>query len=286
MHSRIHVHPLARRSVQLVLVLIALCIGSFLGVFVQGVNMPVAKADTGTDEAYGTIPAAKTPINANQSYGIMNTYVYDITHNRSYNYNATGPFIVASSMKVPIMLTFFDMIERQHRGPSNYELSLLTTMIENSNNNSASALYYRIIGGAGGVTRYMQKIDVTGLYPNPHAWGYSLIYPSTMVRLLTLLYTGSILNAHDRNLALYLMEHVQADQRVGVGDTAPRGATVALKDGWVVGPDGYWVMNSSGIVTLGKETYVIASYTRDDSSLLAGQNIVRHICAQVARQLH
>ncbi len=285
MHSRIHVHPLARRSVQLVLVLIALCIGSFLGVFVQGVNMPVAKADTGTDEAYGTIPAAKTPT-ANQSYGIMNTYVYDITHNRSYNYNATGPFIVASSMKVPIMLTFFDMIERQHRGPTNHELNLLATMIENSNNNSASELYYNIIGGATGVTRFMQRIGISGLWANPHAWGYSLIYPSTMVQLLTGLYRGSILTAHDRNIALYFMEHVQADQRVGVGDTAPRGATVALKDGWVVGPDGYWVMNSSGIVILGNEVYVIASYTRDDSSLFAGQNIVRHICAQVAAQLH
>ena len=107
-----------------------------------------------------------------------------------------------------------------------------------------------------------------------------------MVQLLTLLYRGNILTAHNRSLALYLMQHVEVDQRVGVGDTAPRGATVSLKDGWVIGPDGYWVMNSSGIVSLGNETYIIASYTRDDSSLVAGQNIVRHICAQVAAQLH
>ncbi len=158
-------------------------------------------------------------------------------------------------------------------------------MIESSNNDSASELYYHSIGGAAAVTKYMQKINVTGLSPNPHAWGYSLIYPSTMVQLLTLLYKGSILNANDRNLALNLMEHVQVDQRVGVGDTAPKGATVALKDGWVVGPDGYWVMNSSGIVILDNEVYVIASFTRHDPSLLAGQNIVRQICSQVAAQL-
>ncbi|GAC1693410.1 MAG: hypothetical protein NVS9B9_15700 [Ktedonobacteraceae bacterium] len=130
-------------------------------------------------------------------------------------------------------------------------------MIENSNNNSASELYFNIIGGAAGVTRFMQRIGVTGLWANPRAWGYSLIFPSTMVQLLTRLYLGSILTAHDRNLALYFMEHVQADQRVGVGDTAPRGATVALKDGWVTGPDGLWVMNSSGIVILGREIYVL-----------------------------
>ena len=231
-------------------------------------------------------PPRQAHASATAYSGTMNTVVYDLTHNRYYTYNASSQFIVASSMKVPIMLTFFDMIERQGRGPTNQELYLLTTMIENSNNDSASVLYFGEIGGAAGVTRYMQKIGVTGLWANPNAWGWSLMYPSTMVQLLTRLYQGSILNAHDRNLALYLMEHVQADQRVGVGDTAPKGATVALKDGWVVGPDGYWVMNSSGIVTLGSETYIIASYTRDDASLLAGQNIVRQICGQVAAQLH
>lgn len=220
-----------------------------------------------------------------QGSGILNAVVYDITHNRYYSYYPSGAFIAASSMKVPIMLTFLDMIEQQDRRPTRYEMGLLTTMIENSNNNSASALYYGEIGGAAGVTRYFHKIGIIGLYLNPHAWGYSLIYPATMVRMLTRLYQGSILTLQDRNLALYLMEHVEVDQRVGVGDTAPRGATVALKDGWVIGPDGLWVMNSSGIVTLGRETYVIAAYTRDDSSLATGQNIVRRICAQVAAQL-
>jgi len=222
----------------------------------------------------------------NSSSGIMNTVVYDLTHGRYYTYNASSQFIAASSMKVPIMLTFLNMIEHQGRGPTAHEMNLLTTMIENSNNNSASELYYSKIGGAAGVTRFMQRIGITGLYPNPRAWGYSTIFPFTMVQLLTRLYWGSILTPHDRNLALFLMEHVQADQRVGVGDTAPRGATVALKDGWVVAPDGLWVMNSSGIVTLGGETYVIAAYTRDDSSLAAGQNIVRQICRKVASQLH
>ena len=268
MQTRKQVQPLVRRTLQPFFILVIVCIVSFLGIFGNGLLMPVK-------QAHG----------AYQDSGVMNTVVYDLTHNRYTTYNASSQFIVASSMKVPIMLTFFDMIERRGRGPTNQELHLLTTMIENSNNDSASALYFGEIGGAAGVTRYMQKIGVTGLSPNPNAWGYSLMFPLTMVQLLTRLYKGSILNAHDRNLSLYLMQHVQADQRVGVGDTAPKGATVALKDGWVVGPDGYWVMNSSGIVTLGKETYIIASYTRDDSSLAIGQNIVRQICGQVAAQL-
>ncbi|GAC1469721.1 MAG: hypothetical protein PVSMB2_38320 [Ktedonobacteraceae bacterium] len=268
MQTQRQLQRLIRRTLRPFFLFTIVCIVSFLGLFGNGLLVP-----------------AKQAYAAYQSSGIMNTVVYDLTRNRYYTYNASGQFIAASSMKVPIMLTFFDMIEREGRGPTHDELNLLATMIENSNNSSASALYYGEIGGAAGVTQYMQRIGVTGLWANPNAWGYSLIFPSTMVQLLTRLYWGSILTWHDRNLALYFMEHVQADQRVGVGDTAPRGATVALKDGWVVGPDGYWVMNSSGIVTLDRETYVIASYTRDDSSLLAGQNSVRQICGQVAARL-
>jgi hypothetical protein len=219
------------------------------------------------------------------SSGIMNAVVYDVTHRRYYTYNAPGQFITASSMKVPIMLTFLDMIERQGRRPTNYEMLLLRTMIENSNNDSASALYYGEIGGAAGVTRFMQRIGITGLYSNPHAWGWSLITPLTMVRLLTDLYRGSILTAGDRHLALYLMEHVEVDQRAGVGDTAPAGAIVAMKDGWVPGPDGLWAVNSSGIVITGRETYIIAVYTKENSSLGAGWATVRQVCRMVASRL-
>ncbi len=220
------------------------------------------------------------------SSGIMNAVVYDVTHHRYSTYNAPGQFITASSMKVPILLTFLNMIEWQGRGPTNREMGLLTTMIENSNNASASALYYGEIGGAAGVTRFFQRIGITGLYPNPNAWGYSLITPLTMVNLLTRLYQGTILTAHDRNLALSLMERVEADQRGGVGDTAPIGATVAMKDGWVIGPDGLWAVNSSGIVTLARETYIIAVYTKGEPSVGAGLNVIRQICRTVASQLH
>jgi beta-lactamase class A len=215
----------------------------------------------------------------------MNAAVYDVTRGRSYTYNAPNQFVTGSSMKVPIMLTFFDMIERQGRRPTSHEMWLLRTMIENSNNNSASALYYREIGGAVGVAKFLRRIGIAGLSPRPHAWGWSIITPWTMVNLLTRLYTGTILTARDRRLAFYFMEHVEADQRVGVGDTAPPGALVALKDGWVPGPDGLWEVNSSGIVMDGREVYIIAVYTRDNPSLGAGQRLVRQVCRMVASRL-
>jgi beta-lactamase class A len=254
-------------------------VGSIVLLFTQHANAQVLHSAESSHESHTM--QQSLPV----SSGIMNAVVYDVTHQRYYTYNAPGQFIVASSMKVPIMLTFLDMVERQGRRPSSYEMALLRTMIENSNNYSASALYYGKIGGAAGVTRFMQRIGITGLYPNPYAWGWSLITPLTMVKLLTRLYEGSILTAGDRRLALSLMENVQADQRVGVGDTAPAGAIVALKDGWVPGPDGLWAVNSSGIVVTSREAYIIAVYTRADSSFGAGQTIVRRICRMVASKL-
>lgn len=217
--------------------------------------------------------------------GNVGAVVYDVTPQRYYTYNANTQFITGSSIKVPIMLTFFAMIEQQGRQPDHDEMNLLTTMIENSNNDSAEILYHDKIGDAAGVASYMHRLGISGLSPYPFDFGWSLITPLTMVHLLARLHNGTILTAQDRQLALYLMEHIESDQQVGVGDTAPGRATAAMKDGWVPAPDGLWAMNSSGIVTSGHRTYIISVYTRDQNSLGDEQAIVQHICGTVASLL-
>ena len=211
--------------------------------------------------------------------------VYDLTRQRTYTYNGNVSFAMASSMKVLIMLAFFDKLESQGQEPNDDQMQLLTTMIENSDNDSASALFFDELGGASAITNYLQKISVMGLEPNDDAWGYSTVTPQTMVTLLTLLQQGKILTLQDRAIALNLMRNVETDQQVGVGDTVPQGASVALKDGWVVGPDSLWIMNSSGIITRGRETYIIAVYTQRQNSLEDGQGIVRRVCKTIADKL-
>ncbi len=228
--------------------------------------------------------------------------VYDFTRQRYYTYNMDGRFIMGSSMKVAIMLTFLNMTEREGREPTDDETCLLTAMIEHSDNNAASAFFFGYpyalcgddfepIGGAQGVTHFMNQIGISGLDPDQDAWGYSTVSPLVMVHLLTSLQDGKVLTQQDRALALNLMENIESDQQVGVGDTAPPGATVAMKDGWLQaeGPDGPetgpWAMNSSGIVTLGKETYIISVYTIGNNTLQDGQAIARHVCSAVASAL-
>jgi hypothetical protein len=189
-------------------------------------------------------------------------------------------------MKVPIMLAFLDMLEHQGREPGAEELTLLTTMIENSDNDAASTLYFDEMNGADSITQLLKAQDIDGLTPSANAWGYSLITPEAMTDLLTLLQQGKILNQSHRALALNLMEQVEQDQRIGVGDTAPAGSTVAMKNGWVVDSDGLWAMNSSGIVMRNKETYILTIYTEGLSSLAEEQAIAQHIGRTVASLLH
>lgn len=210
--------------------------------------------------------------------------VDDLTRRVTYSDDATRGFIVASSIKVPIMLAFLTKLEAAHREPTATEMTLLRTMIENSNNDSAQDLY-EAIGDAPGMTAYMRSLGIGGLIANHGAWGWSTITPAAMIAILGRLEAGTVLTAHDRTLALELLEHVEHDQQVGVGSTAPAASTVALKDGWVVAPDGRWVMNSSGIVKAGSETYLISVYTADDTSLAQGEQIVSHICAVIASRL-
>src|SRR5262249_7183993 len=107
-----------------------------------------------------------------------------------------------------------------------------------------------------------QKIGVSDYRPNSNGWGWATLPPSSMAQILTMLYQGKVLNEQDRALAMRLLGNVDPGQRWGVGQAASKGASVYMKDGWVVGPNGTWAMTSSGIVESGDETYILSVYTQ------------------------
>lgn len=216
--------------------------------------------------------------------GDTGAVVYDESRHHYYTYNMNGEFTVASSMKVPFLLAFLTMTESQGREPDGDEMYLLQTMIENSDNDSAQALFLEM-GGLGPAQALLGQLGISGFEPNYDAWGWSTITPLAMVRLLTALHDGTVLTAQDRALALSLMAQIESDQQTGVGSTAPQGASYWMKDGWVPAPNGLWAMNSSGIVTLGGETYMIAVYSQNQASLDDGQAIAAHVCGAVGQLL-
>jgi hypothetical protein len=215
-----------------------------------------------------------------QLNGDAGVAIYDVTRNQYYSDYGDNTYVMGSSAKIPIILTYLNWVEQQGRGLINDEDWLMQTMIENSNNDSAQTLF-DTDGGDPAIISYLQSIGLGGYTSNPNGWGWATFSPGMMVRLLWKLYDGHILNGHDRSYVLNLMSNVEADQRFGVGDTAPSGASVAMKDGWLTAPDGLWAANSSGIVTSSHETYIISVYTAEQSDLNTNRSILQHVCAAV-----
>ncbi|HEY7355213.1 MAG TPA: serine hydrolase [Ktedonobacterales bacterium] len=210
--------------------------------------------------------------------------VYDLTRQRYYADHLDNQYLMGNAMKLPFLLAFLAMTEQQGRRPNSDEMQSLTAMMATGDDDAGADLYNEI-GRALGMQEYLDQLGVTGLEPENDDWVYTTGRPLAMVQLLTLLYQGKILTPPDQSLALSLLEHTAPDQQVGVGDTRPTGAVVALKDGWVMGTDGLWAMNTSGIVTVGSETYIISVFSAHLNSLSAGQDVARQVCTRVAASL-
>lgn len=205
--------------------------------------------------------------------------VYIPNTNQYYLYNADQEFPMASSMKVPIMLTMLSQAEQRHRSLLESEAQLLQAMIENSDNDAAQALYQEI-GTGFGISSFLRSHGLSGIIPDSNTWGTSTASPQAMAQLLAALSTGDLLSTAGTSYALSLMRNIVPDQRFGVGDTAPRGAIVSMKDGWLALDQG-WAVNSSGIVQTSKITYIVSVYTAGQVSQEAGMQILNTTCRQI-----
>jgi hypothetical protein len=215
--------------------------------------------------------------------------VYDLTRQRYYASNLDNQYLMGNAIRLPIAVAFLAMKEQQGLRPASDEMNQLTTMMAandvRAEDDDAGEAIYNAIGQALGLKEYLNQIGITGMTPENDDELYSLTHPLAMVQVLTLLDEGKVLTAPDRALVLSLLEHTAPDQQAGVGDTRPPGATVALRDGWVMGTDDLWAMNTSGVVTVGIETYVVSVFSAHLNALSDGQNIARQVCARVASLL-
>ena len=215
--------------------------------------------------------------------------VYDLTRNRYYAYHLDNQYLMGNAVKVPIVVAFLAMKEQQGLRPSaeerNQLMTMLTTTDARAEDDDASEAIYNEIGRSLGLKEYLNQIGITGLTPEHDDLLYTLTKPLAMTQLLAMLYEGRILTQQDRSLVFSFLENTEPEYQVGVGDTSPQGATVAMQDGWVMGTDGLWAMNSSGIVTVGSETYLIAVYSAHVNSLAESQDIARQVCTAVASRL-
>lgn len=209
--------------------------------------------------------------------------VYTPSTNQYYLYNASRQFPMASSIKIPIMLTMLYQAEQQNRPLLDSEAKLLQAMIESSDNDAAQSLYQQI-GMAFGMSSFLNSHGLSGILLDPNTWGTSTASPQAMAHLLAALSAGDLLSTTRTSYALSLMQNVALDQRFGIGDTAPQDATVSMKDGWLALDQG-WAINSSGIVQTPKITYIVSIYTAGQASQDIGMQILNTACQQIVRAL-
>jgi len=200
----------------------------------------------------------------------------------------------ASIVKVEIMGTALREAAAAGRDLPGPEAALMPSMIENSDNQSATALL-SAVGGPSAIGRFDRSAGLTRTTPSRLAlipgtslpgWGLTTTTALDEVRLVSeFAYPNSVLSDSSREYGLALLENVEGDQSWGVSAGVPAGTTVALKNGWLpLGPSD-WQVNSIGWISGRGRNYVLAVLTRGSPTEAYGIATIETIARTVFTQL-
>jgi beta-lactamase class A len=213
-----------------------------------------------------------TPLNLGQEMGNLLTelqtlvggytdltpgvFVYDLDTTNYLSVNGDNPFSAASTIKVPVLVAFFQDVEAgriklddvltmkendvatgsgdmqfQPVGTEYTALETATKMIIISDN-TATNMLIRKLGGAHALNRRFQSWGLTSTAirnPLPDLEGTNTTSPRDLVMLMTLVSQGELLSLRSRDQMLHIMERTQTNTLLpqGVGP----GAQIAHKTG-------------------------------------------------------
>lgn len=226
--------------------------------------------------------------------GQVTAAVFDATTNRTWTFNPGTVQDTASIVKVEIMGAALQEAQDQGQPLPEIEASLMPSMIENSDNESATSLLADI-GGPTALARFDQSAGMTQTTPSSLAlipgtslpgWGLTTTSALDEVTLVSkFAYPNAVLSTESREYGLNLMEQVEADQDWGVTAGASPGTTVALKNGWLpLGPSN-WQVNSIGWVSGAGRNYVLALLTTgsptEEYGIETAESVARSVFAQL-----
>ena len=202
--------------------------------------------------------------------GTVLAAVYDVRTGQSWRLGDGPAQDEASVVKVDILETLLSASDGT--GLSSDNQGLAEQMIEDSDNDAATSLWYAA-GGTAGLAAYNDRVGLTRTTPSAcvvcadfpwPGWGLTTTVPDDQITLLKqLIKPGPLLTAADRQYALSLLENVTPDQAWGVSGGVPAGVTVALKNGWLPLNDDNtdWQINSEGWVSGDGRDYLISVLT-------------------------
>jgi hypothetical protein len=202
--------------------------------------------------------------------GTVLAAVYDVRTGQSWRLGDGPAQDEASVVKVDILETLLNGSDGA--GLSADDQALAQQMIEDSDNDAATALWYAA-GGSAGLSAFNAQAGLTRTTPSPcvecvgfpwPGWGLSTTVPYDQITLLKrIIGPSSLLTAAERSYALSLLENVTPDQAWGISGGVPAGVTVALKNGWLPlnDADTDWQINSEGWVSGDGRDYLISVLT-------------------------
>ncbi|MFH9549686.1 serine hydrolase [Streptomyces sp. NPDC017435] len=203
--------------------------------------------------------------------------VQDLDSGEGAAYGA-DTFDTASIVKVDVLATLLLQAQDADRHLTSAEKAYATAMIENSDNDSASALW-RIIGKAEGLDAANERFGLTDTAGGDDMlWGLTQTTAADQLTLLQQVFgDDSRLSEASRTYVRRLMGQIAAGQRWGVSAAAD-GSAWALKNGWLArSTTGLWDVNSIGRVTVGGHDCLVAVLSNGNATQASGIALVEQV---------
>ena len=229
--------------------------------------------------------------------GTVLAAVYDLRTGRSWHLGQGPPQAEASIVKLDVLETLLaERAQGDGTGLSASDRTLAGQMIENSDNDAATSLWYAV-GGAASIRSFNARAGLTHTAPSScvvcpgfawPGWGLTTTTPDDQIALLRQLVTpSSVLPRAAREYALSLMEDVTPSQRWGVSGGVPAQVTVALKNGWLPlhGTGSDWQINSVGWISGGGRNYLMAVLSTGNPSEQYGIDTIGALAATVWQRM-
>jgi hypothetical protein len=192
----------------------------------------------------------------------------------------------ASIVKVDILATLLHQAQTTGGTLTANEQALAGTMIEQSDDDSADALW-AAIAEAPGLTAFDRLLGLTDTVAGRGIlWGTTTTTAADQLRVLkTVAIANSVLTEASRTYELNLMEHVDSDQTWGVSSGPPAGTTIAVKNGWLPLETDDWQVNSIGWIDGDGRDYLVAVLTKQDDTEGYGIDTIEGLSSLVWQQL-
>ncbi|HXZ64961.1 MAG TPA: serine hydrolase [Streptosporangiaceae bacterium] len=234
--------------------------------------------------AQQNLATAMAPV-TEQAGSAVAVAVDDLSTGTTADYNGSQEFVTASVVKVDILATLLYQLQQADQEITPDEQELAATMIENSDNDSASDLYADV-GGAPAIDDANQVFGLTETTVGTDGyWGLTTTTALDQIQLLRVVCTSpSPLWTSSQDYLQGLMSQVEPDQQWGIPAASDPGTPFLVKNGWLPNPT-LWEINSIGEIVHDGQHLLIAVLSSGNASAAAGIALVQAVAAKAAEAM-